>query len=427
MEGFVQVISREMLKPSSQTPPHPSKLKLSYIDRMFNDLYIPLIFFYKADESRGLTTSNHLQISQRLKQSISNILPSFHPLAGRLKSSLSVDCNDAGAEFIEARARAHLMDSLYMDDQLKHYFPSEYNTFNHGKQARPLLVVQITFFDCGGLAVAVALSHVVADLSSAMAFLNAWAAAFRGEVEISHRSFGTSAYFPPLRLIPFSRFQRLFVSNENLMTKRFVFNKEKLDTLRQAATTPSESAIKDPSRVELVSAFIWKHFTEGKLKKSKTKKMYAALHAVNVRPRTNPPNLLENVFGNCFMLAMAFACIKDLRLHGLIGKLRSSIRKVRGDYITKALNKESFMKDLFKLGFLLVMGRLEWCFFTSWRGFPTYDLDYGWGKPVWFTTSSVPSKNLIIFFNGKSGDDIEAIVTMKPDDLKILDAQINLI
>ncbi|XP_057811450.1 stemmadenine O-acetyltransferase-like [Salvia miltiorrhiza] len=366
MEGFVQVISREMLKPSSQTPPHPSKLKLSYIDRMFNDLYIPLIFFYKADESRGLTTSNH--------------------------------------------SRAHLMDSLYMDDQLKHYFPSEYNTFNHGKQARPLRVVQITFFDCGGLAVAVALSHVVADLSSAMAFLNAWAAAFRGEVEISHRSFSTSAYFPPLRLIPL-----------------FVFNKEKLDTLRQAATTPSESAIKDPSRVELVSAFIWKHFTEGKLKKSKTKKMYAALHAVNVRPRTNPPNLLENVFGNCFMLAMAFACIKDLRLHGLIGKLRSSIRKVRGDYITKALNKESFMKDLFKLWFLLVMGRLEWCFFTSWRGFPTYDLDYGWGKPVWFTTSSVSSKNLIIFFNGKSGDDIEAIVTMKPDDLKILDAQINLI
>ncbi|XP_057766295.1 vinorine synthase-like [Salvia miltiorrhiza] len=384
MEGFVEVISREMIKPSSQTPLHSSKLKLSYIDRMFYDLYVPLIFFYKADESRGLTASNHLQISKRLKQSLSNILPWFHPLAGRLKSSLSVDCNDAGAEFIEARARAHLMDSLYMDDQLKHYFPSECNTFNHAKRPRPLLAVQITFFNCGGLIVAAALSHAVTDLASAMKFMKAWAAAFRGEAELSRHSFGTTAYFPPLSLVPFSRFQRLFLFNKNLVTKRLVFSKEKLDALRQTATFPShESGIKDPSRVELVSAFIWKHFTEGRLKKSKAaKKMYVALHAVNVRPRTNPPNLLENVFGNCIMLAMAFACIKDLRLHGLIGKLRSSIRKVRGGYITEALNKESFVKDLFKFGFLLMMGKLECCFFTSWRGFPLYELDFGWGKPV---------------------------------------------
>lgn len=78
------------------------------------------------------------------------------------------------------------------------------------------------------------------------------------------------------------------------------------------------------------------------------------------------------------------------------------------------------MKDMLKLAFPLVMGKMEWCFFTSWRGFPTYELHFGWGKPVWFTMPSMPCKNLIVLVSSESGDDVEAIVTMKSDDIRMV-------
>lgn len=154
MEEFVQVISREIMKPSSETGLHPQKLELSYLDQMLWPIYIPFIFFYKGDESRGLTSSNHSQISQRLKHSLLQIMPSFYPLAGRLKNGSSVDCNDAGFEFVETRARARLDDDAVLndDERLKVYVPRECATDYHGKRA-PLLVVQITFFDCGGIVI----------------------------------------------------------------------------------------------------------------------------------------------------------------------------------------------------------------------------------------------------------------------------------
>lgn len=66
------------------------------------------------------------------------------------------------------------------------------------------------------------------------------------------------------------------------MTERFVFEKEKIDILRRSVTSASdESAVEDPTRVELVSGFIWKHIMAARLKNGKsTRKMYAALHAL---------------------------------------------------------------------------------------------------------------------------------------------------
>lgn len=432
MGGGVQVISREIIKPSSQTP-HPRQVKFSYLDKLLIKYYIPLIFFYQADESRTFSTSNYLHISQRLKHSLLHILPTFYPLAGRLKNNLSVHCNDAGADFVVARVHAHLKDVTTLDStQLNEYLPS----LDYTNPQRPLLLAQITFFDCGRVVIGACISHAVSDLDSAMVFLNAWAADCRGEAETlppRRLSFGTASYFPSLSLLPFDMFLRFLASNEDFETRKFVFDKAKLDILRSVAApeSESESAVSDPSRVELVSAFIWKHFMAARCVDGKRRKTHAALHAINVRPRTTPSGLLENVFGNCIMSSFAVVpgsvSDEDLGLHELIGRLRRSIRKVRDGYITKPMSKESFMKDFFKLGALLMMGRLEICCFTSWRGFPTYELDYGWGKPIWFTTTFRPTRNLVVLVSSKSGDDIEAIITMMPDDLRNLDTQIKLI
>ncbi|KAG6431473.1 hypothetical protein SASPL_109552 [Salvia splendens] len=419
MQGGVQVISKEVMKPT----PHPFKnLRLSYIDRSLPSMYIPLIFFYNADESSGLNTSNHIQISQILKNSLLATLPSFYPLAGNLKHNTCVDCNNAsaGSEFVEAKVHAQLKTALQGSTvkDMKLLLPSECWSFDNAR--RPLLVV--TFFDCGGIAVAICVSHKIADFASAMSFVAAWAAKCRGDkTELPHPIMGSYPYFGPMRYIPFSLFTNYFKASDDFLTDRFVFDKEKIEILRRAATASPECATKDPTRVELVSAFIWKHFMAAKSKN----KLFAAIMAVSLRQRTNPPGILENVFGNCFMSPLAFAD-PSREFHQLVSRLRRAIRRVRDGYITNVMSRDCYMKELVMLAVLMVTRKMEWCYFTSWRGFSAYKVDYGWGQACRFATPSMPVKNIVILVNS-GGDDVEAVVTMQPEVVKAVGAQLKLI
>ncbi|KAL2230536.1 vinorine synthase-like [Sesamum indicum] len=430
MGDGVQEISRVIIKPSSETTGHPTNLKLSYLDQLIPSFYIPLIFFYKADESRGLTTSNHVQLCQQLKQSLSNTLTSFYPLAGRIEENFVVDSWNFGVEFIEARAHVQLMDVIQGPDteDFKQYLPLDPTT----GEARRLLVVKITFFDCGGVALGLCFSHKVADFTSIMAFANAWAATCRGETEFSRFIFNLDSYFPA-RDFPGSDFWGFLLSDENYVTKRFVFDEEKLAALKQEATS---SSLKDPTRVELVSAFIWKHFMElAKSKNQEARKTFAAMHAVNLRARKFPPGLLENVFGNCLMSGLAFSdtnvtCdqYNSVEEYGdLVRKLRSSFKRISDDYIAEAQSGDRYLNDLYKLLSPVLKGELEYCSFSSWCRFPVYEVDYGWGNPIWLCTTALPLKNLTVLVNSRCGEGIEAWVNMQQDNLEMLETQIKLI
>ncbi|KAL0456523.1 UNVERIFIED_CONTAM: Vinorine synthase, partial [Sesamum latifolium] len=215
----------------------------------------------------------------------------------RIQDRSVVDCNDAGAEFIEARARTQLNDALQepINEQLKHL------TADSSAGAFPgaaLVTVKVTFFDCGGIAIGVCVSHKVAD-TSMMSFLNAWASSCRGEAhEFPGLNLDLANYFPALEFPDTHSLRKLTSNEKNIVTKRFVFDKEKLEALKQAATSPSGSNVKNPTRVEVVSAFIWKHFIDvAKSENPEAKKTFIASHIVNLRGRTSPPLVFENIFG----------------------------------------------------------------------------------------------------------------------------------
>ncbi|KAL2230538.1 vinorine synthase-like [Sesamum indicum] len=422
MKSYVQEICREIVKPSSETPHHLRTLRLSYLDQLVPSFYVPLLFFYKADELRGLTTFNHGQISQKLKQSLSSTLTSFHPLAGSIKDNTIVDSNDSGVEFVEARVNTQLMAAIRELDteNLKQYLPVDPTS----GEERTLMVVQVTFFNCGGIAIGVCMPHQVADFASIMAFINTWAATCRGEAEHPSVSFNLASYFPP-RDFPESDFwQSSSATNEKFVTKRFVFDEKKLGVLLESAA----SSVKNPTRVEVVSAFIWKQF-----RKMEPGKTFAAGHAVNLRPRTRPSHLLENVSGNCFVLKFAFAKTGKYEgvdeFHDLVSELRSTIRTVNDEYIQKSqgTGESSYLKDLFFTSPLVLKGDLELCGFSSWCGFPVYKVDYGWGCPFWFCTTALAAKNSTVLVDSKDGRGIEAWVNVKRDNVEMLETQVNLL
>ena len=172
----VEVLSREMVKPSSPTPLHLRNLKLSFLDQIAPPVYIPLIFFYQYEPG---CNSDHAQKSKCLKQSLSETLVLFYPLAGRIKSDYIIDCNDDGVEFVEARVHtqlSHIVQNPNMEE-LKQFLPIE----PYGTRTSMVLAIQVNFLDCGGMVIGVCMSHCIADGSSLVTFMNSWATISRGD------------------------------------------------------------------------------------------------------------------------------------------------------------------------------------------------------------------------------------------------------
>ncbi|CAN0896372.1 TAT [Linum grandiflorum] len=53
----------------------------------------------------------------------------------------------------------------------------------------------------------------------------------------------------------------------------------------------------------------------------------------------------------------------------------------------------------------------------SWCGFPVYEANFGWGKPVWVTPTACEMKRLVAMMDSKDGVGIEAIVCLEEEEM----------
>ncbi|CBI27538.3 unnamed protein product, partial [Vitis vinifera] len=141
-----EIISRQTIKPSSPTPDSKKIYKLSLLDLLIaNRIYVPIIFFYQNKEGDNSVDVAH--ISSGLKKSLSETLTHYYPLAGRIKDGVTVECNDEGAYFSEARIDCHLEGFLKHPearDYLDLLMPVEIQS--NSSDMGSLLLIQITFF-----------------------------------------------------------------------------------------------------------------------------------------------------------------------------------------------------------------------------------------------------------------------------------------
>ncbi|XP_051124085.1 stemmadenine O-acetyltransferase-like [Andrographis paniculata] len=424
MDCTVQIISRDIIRPSAPTPDHLKTHKLSILDQLAAPVYISLVFFYHRN------SSNHdpAAVCRRLRQSLSKTLAVFYPLAGKIDpENFAVDCDDTGAEFVEARAGARLAD-LLRDPQmeiLQKLLPIDPLGGVYAGDG-PIVAVQVNFFDCGGMAVAACAAHKVVDNDSLLDFLTTWAAICRGgEAPESRRKFGAVArHFPARDLSDHDISPALFLADDSLVTKRFIFDKDKISFLRNSARSET---VKDPTRVESLSAFVWKHFLDKKLSIPPPldcggrETAFNGVHVVNIRSRADPSLQFNEAFGNaCFLTqAVGGAAAGDgdapPQLFDLAARLRRAIRKVDAEYVSETETR--FLAEMEELSQAVESGEVEGVLFSSWCRFPVYEVDYGWGIPDWVCTTVLLLRNLAILMNSRSGEEIELWINLPPAEV----------
>ncbi|KAM1234658.1 hypothetical protein ACFX2J_004210 [Malus domestica] len=187
----------------------------------------------------------------------------------------------------------------------------------------------------------------------------------------------------------------------NKAKKSFVFNAPTIEDIGEKYTGLAEDdREKRPSRVETLSAFIWRRFTEATKDDHPIDEnmFHGAFYTVNLRPRTDPP-LPRCSFGNIYQIFLTTPLISSSSSNGVYDQESCHDMATTGEH-RSYLNR--FVQRLAR------PGRMVMSTYSSMCRFPLYDIDFSWGRPTWVAIPPPPMKNLIVLADTKEPGGIEA-------------------
>ncbi|POO00197.1 Transferase [Trema orientale] len=426
MINKVEIIRKETIKPSSPTPSHLKSYKLSVLDQLGPPVYCRMVYFYTNNDATNTTSTSNEQKSQQLKRSLSESLARFYPIAGRVNNNTAIECNDEGAEYVEARNHGLLSTFLEQPadlEALEEFLPAAVVSPEAGLW--PLFLVQVTFFDCGGLAIGACMSHKIADATTISIFMKSWAATSRsstgrsGDQAVLMPVLNAESYFPQRDLSLFQLLPAVEFKKAEYVTKRFVFGKQKMMDLKAKIGGETTTT----TRVQSVTGLIWKCVIAASLysKSGRVPKKFVLSQAMNIRKRADPP-LPENLIGNVVSIFAVQTDEQKPTLEHLVAELRKGIiefterraKRLRQDDASKVI-----FEDLKEAGELMGRDTSEGLIVTSLCNFQLYEaVDFGWGKPVWATAPlTVGHDNFVSLMDTKDAGGIEAWVTLSKEDM----------
>ncbi|CAN6239716.1 unnamed protein product [Urochloa humidicola] len=209
-----------------------------------------------------------------LEAGLARALAEYREWAGRLGAD-AITLSDAGARFVEATADVALADAM---PALLEPAPAVAGLHpSPGDDDDEVLMVQVTRFACGSLAVGHTMSHVVGDGQAACNFLLAWGQATRGvpidpapahdraflflprvppRVEFDHRGV---EFKPPARPRPHGvkACNRDSGADDVVVVHRAYFTREMLSELRSRAPRPYSTTV-------CLAAHLWRCITRAR-------------------------------------------------------------------------------------------------------------------------------------------------------------------
>ncbi|KAK6115694.1 hypothetical protein DH2020_007963 [Rehmannia glutinosa] len=415
-----ETISIENVMPSSPTPQHLQTYRISMLDQIVPPMLVPLVLYFPNNTSEIINDHDSFisQTTQQLKLSLSVILTRFYPLAGRVNGGgRSINCNDQGAT-------TYQIFSENPDQNLpRHLLPCEITWDAEQCPDSTAALIQVNYFDCGGVAIGIVFWHKIGDAMTMGNFLNSWANTTRGSREPICPNYIAQSMFPYKEEMPnqSGSLAAILKTGKSVM-RRYVFDKMSISKLKAKS-----GAVERPSRVEVVSALIWKCFMAASLANNNSASVLT--HAVNLRRRAQPP-FPSDCFGNFPGLAAApNSNGKEEDLCELVRKMRDAIRKIDNDFVNRMVGEDGLLGYRQNLGLTWseVPENADLLSISSWCSFGFYNVDFGFGNPIWLTRcdtgcdSGSRFLNVVWLMDTRDGDGIEAWVILDEKYMSVFD------
>ncbi|KAK3420661.1 hypothetical protein EUGRSUZ_G01520 [Eucalyptus grandis] len=398
----VEIQWKKLVKPSVPTPSDQRKWKLTSIDELQMPNYVGVIFYYR-DNARN----PGVDISQRLHQmeeSLSKTLTLFYPMAGRYikdDNGCFIDCNDLGVEFVHAKVDGQI-------DQLLHRDPDmdllEYlSQFPNNLVGNPLVLIQVNTFKCGGIAIGLRSTHRISDVCTIAIFVNSWATACRGNVDVTVcPSFELSSLFPMKVSAVANWPPPRSAGSKEFTVSRFRFSGDAVSKLRALARDDAKDSMANnfqPSRVEVVSALISK--------------------ALVKIPANSCGNFFSMISGRS---DQPTASKRNPKFSEMLNIIRNMISDAKTKYAT-IVNKQEFCltvgNSIAEFVKVASSNEVYTIFFSSWCRFGLYEIDFGWGRPVLVSNISLNLRSVFLI-DDEEGKGIDAWTTTTGDEMILL-------
>ncbi|KAI3863759.1 hypothetical protein MKW98_031351 [Papaver atlanticum] len=404
----------------------------------------------------------------RLKTSLA--LDHFFPLAGRLavrkhnnvdvnakelaKSSVYIDCNSAGAEFIHAIADdisiSNILDPVYVPRVVHESLFSLNGVLSYEGLSKPLLSIQVTEL-IDGVFIGCSMNHSVCDGTSLWHFINSWSEISReASTKTTTPGFSSAAHhisrvpflkrwFPesagiPIQL-PFSidceSFKETYVSTtaaantSQLESKCFHFTTENIARLKAKANLciPAENTTSTKiSSLQALLAHFWVAITRARRLDQDDETTY--LVAMGNRDRLKPP-VCNEYFGNLTSLGRVTVKVGELLERGIgwgAGLLNQVImfhndEAIRSSWDSWIENPIPFVPPKRTITPSSSSKRKHSMLLTgSSPRFNMYGNDFGWGRPIAVRTGNFSKKDGVLSANpgpNEGSMEIEACLSVE--------------
>ncbi|KAH0709870.1 hypothetical protein KY284_011297 [Solanum tuberosum] len=211
-------------------------------------------------------------MDERLEQSLSKVLTHVYPAAGRYDDKdecCSILCVDQGVSYSKAKTNCTLDNFL---DKARNDFGHaalfsphvNKNIDETNFMVSPIVMAQVTKFECGGLAISISISHPAMDGFSVFQFFSEWAKVCRmwtSVDKINFLSFNMGDIFPTRDISELFKSTPIPLIQQDIVVKKIVIRESVMSRLRKECIDESDGAlIFQPSRVEIITALLWRAF-----------------------------------------------------------------------------------------------------------------------------------------------------------------------
>ncbi|EFJ06140.1 BAHD family acyltransferase, clade V [Selaginella moellendorffii] len=438
----VAIQSCSLALPAGPTP--RAKIFLPNID-LTVVFMVDSIYFY---------SSGAADAPKVLFRALQEVMVEFYPFAGRLAVSeetqrLEIDANSAGVPFVEAVSDLNIADlgDLTLPNAL--YRNLVFTATNVKVLSDwPLATVQVTKFLCGGFSFGLSVNHALADGISIIDFMQHLTSKARGvenfqlpELQFDRTMLAARPQPTPkidfadvyykASEIPstnsFSTMEDMVVSTNlasgnyvvtDLVSRAINIPASKVEYLKKLAM--SDGTITRCSTFDVVATYVWKLRTAAMgmpLEHQATMFM-----AVDVSKKVTPPIPRGFVGNRAFPVAVRMKTEELLKkpLSHCLTVVREALLRADDEFVRSWIDWSEIHRGIpkFNGGFYI----------SSWWKFPFYEMDFGWGKPIYMgpvLTQRVEFVLILPVSPSRPEGGVDVLLTINPQHMARFETLVN--